>query len=116
MITLLALFVVGGTLLVSLSIPLHFEKVPPNPVYGFRLPQTLDDPVVWYATNKYSAKWLMWSGASIALAAVALYFIPAITLDAYALGCLAVFAVVFAVGLVQSVRYMRFVAQRRDGT
>lgn len=101
------LYVVGGIVLILLSLPLLGEKVPPNPVYGFRLPATLNDPKVWYATNKFGAKRLLVTGMSTVIAAALLYFIPGLTVDGYALACLFVFALVFTIGLVQSLRYMR---------
>ena len=106
MSTLLILYVGAGGLLILLSLPLLWEKVPPNPVYGFRLPATMNDPKVWYATNKFGAKRLMVTGISTVVAAAIFYFIPGITVDGYALACLFVFALVFTVGLVQSLRYM----------
>lgn len=106
MSTLLILYVGAGGLLILLSLPLLWEKVPPNPVYGFRLPATMNDPKVWYATNKFSAKRLLVTGISTVVAAAIFYFIPGITVDGYALACLFVFALVFTVGLVQSLRYM----------
>ncbi len=62
MTTILVLYVVGGLLLTGLSIPLILEKVKPNGLYGFRVQQTLDDPKVWYAVNKYSGKRLLAAG------------------------------------------------------
>lgn len=114
MATLLTLYVVSGLFVVLISIPLLLEKVPPNPVYGFRLSPALDDPKLWYATNKHSAKRLMCAGASAVIAAVGLYFVPSISLDVYALGCLAVFAVVLVVGVVQSVSYMKALARQGE--
>jgi len=105
--TLLVFYCAAGVLLLVLSIPLLLKKIPPNPIYGFRVSQTLENPEIWYAVNQYAARWLALSGASIAIAAVGLYFFPSITVDGYALACLAVFAVVFITGLVQSVRYLR---------
>jgi hypothetical protein len=107
MSTLLWLYLFCGILLVGLSLPLIWKKVPPNGLYGFRVSQTLNNPQVWYEVNAYSGKRLFWAGVSTVLAALALYFIPGISVDAYALGVLAVFVVVMVVGLVQSVRYMR---------
>lgn len=107
MSTLLVLYVGGGVVLILLSLPLLWGKVPPNPVYGFRLPTTVNNPQVWYATNKYGAKRLIVTGACTVFAAAIFYLIPGITVDGYALVCLFVFALVFTVGLVQSLRYMR---------
>ena len=104
---LLILYIAAGTLLVLLSLPLLFELIRPNPLYGFRVSQTLDNREVWYAVNKYAAKRLILAGTSFVIASILLYFIPGISVDAYALGCLAVFAMVFTVAIFQSVRYMR---------
>jgi uncharacterized membrane protein len=105
--TLLILYLVSGGFLILISLPLLAEKIKPNSLYGFRVSQTLDDPKIWYATNKYAARWLIAAGVSIVLAAALLYQVPDITVDAYALGCLAVFAIVMTIGIVQSIRYMR---------
>jgi uncharacterized membrane protein len=106
-LTLLILYLVSGSFLIAFSLPLLFKKIPPNSFYGFRTPQTMRDPRVWYVVNCYSAKWLIGASVSILIAAVLFYFIPGISVDAYALGCLAVFAVVFIVGLVQSIRFLK---------
>jgi hypothetical protein len=107
---LLGLYVGAGLFLIVISLPLLLKKIPPNPVYGFRLAPALEDPRIWYATNAHSAKRLMLAGASSVIAAIALHFVPAITVDIYALGCLVVFAIVAIVGLVQSVKYMKAMA------
>jgi uncharacterized membrane protein len=103
---LLTLFVLSGLLLTGLSVPLLNNRVRPNWFYGFRLQKAFQDEKTWYATNRYGAWRLLWSGISIVAAAVVLYFFPALSLDAYSLACLAVFAVVFITGLIQTVRYM----------
>jgi uncharacterized membrane protein len=110
MTTLLIFYLATGTLLVVLSLPLLLGKVGPNALYGFRVSRTLNDPRVWDATNRFAARRLIAAAVSIMAAAVALYFVPGVSLDVYALACLGVFAVVFTVGLVQSVRYMRSIA------
>lgn len=104
---LLFFYVVAGLLLVALSVPLLREKVRPNPLYGFRVPKTFASTEVWYAANKYAARRLMWAGSSAVVAAIGLYFLPKLSLDLYAFGCLAVFVVVLAAGLIQSFRYLR---------
>lgn len=114
MTTLMTLYVVAGAFLAVLAVPFLFDKVPPNPFYGFRLGQTLDDPDLWYATNRHFAKRLVVIGLATAATAAGLWFVPGISLDAYALGCLAVFAVVFGVGMAQTVAYMRSL-QRAGG-
>ena len=114
MTTLLVLYVASGVLLVLIALPLLFGKVPPNTFYGFRVAATLDNPRLWYAVNQHAAKRLIVSGVSLMAAAVLLLFVPGITVDAYALGCLAVFGVVFGMGLFQSFRYIRAMSVTAD--
>ena len=40
-----------GPVLVLLSVPLMLRWVPPNRVYGFRVPSTLGHASVWYDAN-----------------------------------------------------------------
>ena len=112
MATLLTLYLASGVLLMLLSLPLLWGKVPPNGLYGFRVRATLDNPNVWYPANKYAAKRMLWSGAAFVAAAVVLYFIPGISVDVYSLACLFLFAVPFVIGLIQSVRYVRALAHQ----
>lgn len=112
--TILALYVLSGTLLILVALPLLFGRIPPNPYYGFRLSPALDDPKVWYPTNKHSAKRLIAGGACSIISAIVLYFVPGLTIDTYALGCLGVFAVATVVGLVQSVRYMKSLSRDQE--
>jgi uncharacterized membrane protein len=114
MTIILILYVIVGILLVLTALPLLLEKVPPNPWYGFRLPQTRNDPGIWYAVNKHSAKRLIAAGACTTVAAILLYRVPGFKIDTYALACLGVTVVTLVVGLVQSVRYMRQLARDRD--
>jgi uncharacterized membrane protein len=104
---LLVMYLVVSVLLVGLSIPLILGKIKPNPLYGFRVSQTLENPDLWYAVNRYAGKRLVVAGLAIMVGSVILYFIPGISIDTYALGCLAFFGVPFIVGLYQDWRYLR---------
>lgn len=105
--TLLYLYLTGSVLLAIISLPLIARKIKPNPFYGFRIQQTLDDPEIWYKTNQYFAKRLFAVGILEALVSVGFYFIPNITVDAYALLCLGVFVVAFTIATIQSWRHMK---------
>ncbi len=107
MTTLLIVYIGSGLLLILVSLPLLWEKVPPNPLYGFRVRATLENPAIWYPASKFAAKRLIWTGAVVAVAALTLYSIPGLSLDAYALGCLAVLMVALTFTLVQSLRHLR---------
>jgi len=105
--TMLFLYVGGSIFLTLISLPLIARKVKPNPFYGFRIQQTLDDPNVWYETNRYFAKRLFGVGIVQALASLGFYYVPNITLDAYALLCLGMFIILFSIALIQSWGFMK---------
>jgi uncharacterized membrane protein len=67
-VSLLWLFV--GSLFMGISIPLIFEKVPPNRWYGFRVAKTCSSERIWYAANRVAGYDLLWAGVAIAITAV----------------------------------------------
>jgi uncharacterized membrane protein len=104
--TLLVLYMILGLLMVVLAVPLIKRKVKPNGLYGFRVPQTLSDPEVWYAVNAHFGRRLLVTGVATTLAALLLYRVPDLDVDSYAWALLAVYVLFFGVGLAQSWRYM----------
>jgi uncharacterized membrane protein len=74
---------------VALGVPLVRRSVPPNWVYGFRLPQTVNDPALWYPANEYAGRWMIAIGIGMLAAAVAGYFTP-LSLDVYAITVVAI--------------------------
>jgi len=111
-ITLLILYVGGGVLMVAIAVPLIQKRIPPNPWYGFRVRQTLDNSNVWYPVNAYAGKCLFRSGIATSVGAIALYLVPGLNLDFYALGCLCVTFVALAISIVQSWRYLQTLDKR----
>lgn len=105
--TILALYAGISMLLILASLPLIAKKVKPNSWYGFRAPQTLANPDVWYAVNAHAGIRLLATGVITMAAALGLAYVPGLDVDSYAWACLAVFAVTFGLGMVQSWRYMR---------
>jgi len=103
MTLLLRTYVGGGVLLALLAIPLWLRRVPRNPIYGFRVPQTFADPVLWYEVNAQAGKWLFVAGVATLVAATTLYFVPGIGPDAYALACMAVVVPLLIVALAQGI-------------
>ena len=103
----MTMFLVTGTLLAGLSIPLIAGIVPPNGWYGFRVRKTLSDPEIWYAVNRRSGIGLLVTSACILLAASLLAFVPNITLDVYSLGVTGVMIVAFTITVVDSLGYMK---------
>jgi uncharacterized membrane protein len=105
---ILAIYAGGGIFLILISLPLLAGKIPPNLLYGFRVPKTLNNPQIWYEINRYAARWLILTGVVTSIAALAIYAIfPDMSLDAYALACLAVFSLVLIYGVSQSFLKLR---------
>ncbi len=107
MTLLMTIYIIGGLLLILISIPLILRKIPPNRIYGFRIRWTLEDPELWYSVNAYSAKWLVFVGLCAILGATGLALIPGIPLDIYAFGNLGIFVFSFTLALLQAIRFLR---------
>lgn len=101
------LFTVSGLVLIGISVPLIQRRIKPNYWYGFRTKRTLDNPQIWYDVNAYAGKRLLVSGLITAVAAIALYFIPGLTVDGYALAMLLFAVVPLTIGIWQSFRYLK---------
>jgi hypothetical protein len=108
MATLLILFTGSGLLLAALSVPLILRKIGPNPLYGFRVKRTLEDPAVWYPVNAYAAKRLLVVGLVISVFAILLFFVPGVDLLVYALANAGIGLVGLAIAVIQSFLYLRF--------
>ena len=107
MFTLFIVYLGGSILLILISLPLLYEKVKPNPFYGFRVPATLEDPILWYPVNKFFAKRQLLVGIVEAMASVGLYFVKGINITGYAFSVLAVFVIAFSIAAIQSWKYMK---------
>lgn len=113
--TLLVLYVASGLILVLVSLPLLWGKVPPNPLYGFRVRATLQNPSLWYPVNRFAAKRLLWVGVIMTVAALILYTVPGLTVDSYSLACLGILLVALGTALIQCFRYLSSIT-RSGGT
>ena len=65
-------YVCVGLVIAGLSIPLILRRVPPNDVYGFRVPKTVDNPSIWYPANAFAGYCLLASGIGVVATALAL--------------------------------------------
>ena len=45
-----------GLGLIAIAVPMLLRRVPPNPLYGLRVPATYQDEQVWYDANAASAR------------------------------------------------------------
>lgn len=107
MTTLLLIIIFSGTVLASLSVPLMLGRIPPNGLYGFRVPRTLNSPEIWYPANRYSGRLGLALGVTLVVAALALYAVPGISVDAFAWSNLAVTLTGLGLFLYLSFRYLR---------
>ena len=74
--------VLGGLVTAALGFALWKRPPPPNPYYGFRIRETLEDPEIWYPANRFAGAAMAAAGLA---AAVAAFFLPSL----YAAGVLA---------------------------
>jgi SdpI/YfhL protein family len=107
MVTLLALYTIGGLLLAGLSVPLILHKIPPNGWYGFRIPATLQNPTLWYTVNAYAGRRFLVVGLGTSIGAIVLYYVTSPNVDEYAMGTLGLFLALFLWAIITSSLYLR---------
>lgn len=107
MVILLALYSFSGLLLAGLSVPLILRKIPPNGLYGFRIPSTLENPSLWYKVNEYAGRRFLVVGLGTAIGAIILYFITSPNVDEYAMTSLGFFLALFLWGIITSILYLK---------
>ena len=104
---LLALYALSGLLLAGLSVPLILHKIPPNGLYGFRIPSTFENPKLWYKVNAYAGRRFLVVGLGTAVGSIILYFTSPPNVDIYALSCLGMFLAFFLWGIITSYLYLK---------
>lgn len=62
-------------LMVILAVPMIQGQVPPNALYGFRLPKLCRSEELWYAANRYAGKELFRAGWLIQAGLLPLWFV-----------------------------------------
>ena len=114
MTLLLCIYVASGLFMSLLSLPMILGWLNPNPYYGFRVKQTLEDPEVWRVANRFSGWRLCVAGLVIAGAAVAFFSIPGQRIDWYAYQCLGVTAVSLGWAVLSSFFFLRLCTHSKD--
>jgi len=96
-------------LFAGLGVPLVLGMVPPNMLYGFRTPRTLNNPSAWYPANRVTGLWMIATG--LVTAAVDVYvYMAGIQLPAAAWSVLAP----VMTGILAMVIHGVIVARRTD--
>ena len=65
-------FFIPGAAIVLLSIPLILRRIPPNPLYGLRVPATYKDEQVWYDANAAAGRDMAVFGMALTLLVIVL--------------------------------------------
>jgi uncharacterized membrane protein len=72
-VVLILTTIVVGMSEIILGIPLLFEKIKPNWVYGFRLPNILSNEEIWYKSNKYVGRDFIVAGMIVIIGSLILF-------------------------------------------
>ena len=83
-----------------------------NPVYGFRVKQTLDEPEVWYEVNAFAGKGMLCDGLITVIAALVLAAVPGISVDRYAMSVATLVFLALGITVFASFRHLRRVSSR----
>ena len=65
-----------GLLVMAISIPLVYNKVPMNQIYGIRFKQSFESQEKWYKINAYGGRQLIVWSIPLILLGVATFFLP----------------------------------------
>jgi hypothetical protein len=109
------MYAISGLVLAGLSVPLILGKIPPNGLYGFRIPSTQQNPELWYKVNAYSGRRLLLVGLGTSVGSILLYYTVDSSVDAYALSCLGLFLALFMWAIITSFLYLRSVQRESPG-
>lgn len=68
-------FFLTGLVIIGISIPLIFRRIPMNHFYGVRLPRAFESDANWYAINTYGGRILVAAGGAICLLGIGTWLI-----------------------------------------
>ena len=101
-------FISAGIIEIILGIPLFFEKIKRNWLYGFRLPKTLSSDEIWYKSNKYVGRDSIVAGIIVILGSVfLLVFKTGFSVNEILLICLILLIVPVIIIIIRAINYLR---------
>jgi uncharacterized membrane protein len=101
MITLACLITAVGVIVLGLSLPLVYRKVPMNAFYGMRIPASFASEQRWYDINAYGGRFFVrWSALIIASGLIG-FFLPRSVFPVYQWTVLGIVLVCVLAPLVQ---------------
>ena len=75
-LTMGAVFVLAGALVIAVCLPLLKGQIKPNALYGIRMAKSFESDENWYKMNHYGAKqMILWAGVMMAFG-LAMFFLP----------------------------------------
>jgi uncharacterized membrane protein len=105
-----------GVLFIGISIPMVRRRVPPNGMYGLRVPATFADEWVWYEANALSGRDMIVVGVLLVIVGLALPFVPGVSASAQVLVAVGVMCVgTVVVAIVGWRRANHLLDERRGG-
>ena len=72
---IMIVFIISGMAEIIQGIPLMFNKIKPNWLYGFRLPSTVSNKELWYPVNRYLGRGLVIAGMILVIGTLFLFMI-----------------------------------------
>jgi uncharacterized membrane protein len=104
-----------GILFIGISVPLVRRRVPPNGVYGLRVPATFADEWVWYEANALSGRDMILVGVLLVIVGFALPFVPALSASAQPLVAVATMVVGITIAAIVGWRRANRLLDERRG-
>jgi predicted Kef-type K+ transport protein len=95
-----------GIVLAILSLPMIANKIKPNPLYGYRVKRTLENPQIWYQVNQYAGKQLFAAGVLISLFSVGTAILPGMNLQVYSLIIAVVNLSLITIAVIRSTHFL----------
>lgn len=97
----------AGVLILLVSLPLKYRKIPMNRVYGIRIKASFESEQRWYDINAYGGSCMAAWSWPIIIAGVVGFFIPFKYIAFYGLGSAVVALFAAIVPLIQVLRMSR---------
>jgi uncharacterized membrane protein len=106
MLLILGIYIGTGLFMALLAIPMIRGWINPNPYYGLRVKQTLEDPALWFPVNRYAGWCLFFAGIFIAAGSAVSFLLPGQSLASFSFCCLGITFVALIWAIVSSFRYL----------
>jgi uncharacterized membrane protein len=68
-------FLIAGAIFILVSIPLWLGKIPPNRLYGIRIPKAFESTELWYKVNALGGGIMILYGVIMLFAGTALFIL-----------------------------------------